>query len=604
MVGAIFEQGPVTAEFRDFIHTRAEGNPFVLEEMLKTAVDRGDILRTDLAWDRKALAELKIPPTVREAIVQRLSHLSAEQADILQTAAVLGETFSYQVLVAVCGLPEQQISAALRECVQQQLMESEGDRRFRFRHALTREAIYEDLLPPERVARHNRAATALRGLAGTQAVEIANHFVRAGQWDDAVPALIQAAEEAESRRGYHEAAELYERALPHVADGLLHARVTCQQAQAYYFVGAPARAKPQLEKAIPVLEFGGLAEEAATYRLTLGWCHMIAGRTDLARAQYESIRISLEAAGPSEPLAHAYSRLALMHLNELENEKGIAMADEAIRAAEAVGAQAPRLWGYMYRGFALVGLGSIEAGLLDLDRSWREALEDGLYDVAGSGLSNAISQRTDCFRAAENPPLIDLLKTTGGRLASWVGYRKVWSDIALGEMSAAHAAGTEGIRLAQAESAVMLIPPLQLWLAVAAYALGRTDEARSLLSPVPDSQDRVVWRDELAMGIMRVCLDIGELDRAVQIAVEVLDHLEKVSRLLVWDVWLIDKAVEVFLAAQMLDQAERLRLTAETAPRVIDGAEAYGHVFEATAARRQLQDLESSLTLTKPRGRQ
>jgi class 3 adenylate cyclase/tetratricopeptide (TPR) repeat protein len=661
MVSAIFDQAPVTAEFRDFIHARAEGNPFILEELLKSALDRGGILRTDLEWDRKGLAELKMPPTVREAIVQRLSRLSAEHAEIVRTAAVLGDAFSYQVLVALCNVPEQTISAALRECVQQQLMESEADQRFRFRHALTREAIYEDLLGPERVDRHARAATALRGLPGTQAVDIANHLIMAGRPDEAVPALIQAAEEAENRRGYYEAAELYERALPHVVDALLHARLTCRQAQAYYFVGAPGQAKPQLEKAIPVLEQGGLTEEAATYRLTLGWCYMIAGRSDLARGQYESIRTKLEAAGPSEPLAHAYSRLALIHLNALETEKGLAMADEAIRAAEAIGAQAPRLWGYMYRGGGLVSVGSVEDGLLDLDRSWREALEAGLYDVAGSGLSNAIGWRSDCFRASENPPLIDLLKTTGGRLASWVGYRKVWSDIVLGEMSAAQAAGSEGLRLARAESAAILIPSLQSLLAVAECALGRTDEARSLVSRVPEAGG--YWGNEVAVAIMRVCLDIGEFERAVHTGVQVLDRLKGVSRLLIWDVWLIDKAVEVFLAARMPDQAERLRLMTETAPRVMQplidriegrvalfrgdltradeslsaaaesfractyrpdewrtrrvlaevkvrrgdraasrhelqrviiGAVAHGHVFEATAARRQLAELEQA----------
>ncbi len=63
-------------------------------------------------------------------------------------------------------------------------------------------------------------------------------------------------------------------------------------------------------------------------------------------------------------------------------------------------------------------------------------------------------------------------------------------------------------------------------------------------------------------------LDIGDIDRAVELAIRTLKDLEQVGRLLVQDVWLIDKAVEAFLAAQMWDPAERLRLKARAAPTV------------------------------------
>lgn len=77
--------------------------------------------------------------------------------------------------------------------------------------------------------------------------------------------LVQAAEEAETRRGYHEAAGLYERALPYVADPLFHARLLCRQGEALYLAGEPASAQPRLEEGIPLLEDGAQAEEAARH---------------------------------------------------------------------------------------------------------------------------------------------------------------------------------------------------------------------------------------------------------------------------------------------------------------------------------------------------
>ncbi|HWO44746.1 MAG TPA: AAA family ATPase, partial [Methylomirabilota bacterium] len=79
MVCAIFEEREVSEEFREFLHDRSEGNPFVLEEMLRDAVDRGDIYRTDSGWDRKALAEMRIPRTVKAAILHRLERLRKEE---------------------------------------------------------------------------------------------------------------------------------------------------------------------------------------------------------------------------------------------------------------------------------------------------------------------------------------------------------------------------------------------------------------------------------------------------------------------------------------------------------------------------------------------
>ena len=57
MVRSIFDEPDVSDEFRDFLHQRSEGNPFVLEELLRDAIDRGDIFKTETGWDRKALHE-------------------------------------------------------------------------------------------------------------------------------------------------------------------------------------------------------------------------------------------------------------------------------------------------------------------------------------------------------------------------------------------------------------------------------------------------------------------------------------------------------------------------------------------------------------------
>src|ERR1700693_1683412 len=127
MVRAIFDQSEVSPEFRDFLHDRSEGNPFVLEELLKAAIDKGDIYRTSEKWERKSLDDLRLPQTVRDTILLRVEQLSPEQADILQTAPVLGRSFSYPVVVSVSAKDDRSVQAALHASVQQQLLEEEPD---------------------------------------------------------------------------------------------------------------------------------------------------------------------------------------------------------------------------------------------------------------------------------------------------------------------------------------------------------------------------------------------------------------------------------------------------------------------------------------------
>src|SRR2546430_485882 len=184
MVCAIFEEKSVTDEFRDFLHDRSEGNPFVLEEMLRDAIDRGDVFRTDTGWDRKSVAEIRIPPNVRDTILQRLERLSGEDVAILSAASVFGRSFDLPALAEVAQVDEAGALTALEASVAAQLIEEE-DRRsggYRFRHALTREAIYEDLVAPRRRQIHSRVADVLKSRLHLAPVQLANPTLMAPRY--------------------------------------------------------------------------------------------------------------------------------------------------------------------------------------------------------------------------------------------------------------------------------------------------------------------------------------------------------------------------------------------------------------------------------------
>ena len=184
MAQAIFDD-EVSEEFRDYMYERTEGSPLALEEMLRDAIDRGDIFRSASGWDRKPLAQLRIPREVAEVVLLRLDRLEAQSASVLYAASVLGRSFSYGVLAAVTDLPGAAVRAALDELVKVQMLESDADVRghFRFRHALIQEAVYDQILSPHRDELHLRVADVLRSTHAS-AVEVGSHLLRGGRVDE------------------------------------------------------------------------------------------------------------------------------------------------------------------------------------------------------------------------------------------------------------------------------------------------------------------------------------------------------------------------------------------------------------------------------------
>src|SRR5204863_1578933 len=129
---------------------------------------------------------------------------------ILEAAAALGRTFDYPTLAAVSEADEAAVQSALEVAIAQQLIEEQPERpgTYRWRHALTQEAIYTDTVTPRRQAIHARAADVLSSRESTAPVDLAHHLLGAGRFAEAVPVCLRSAEEAERKVAFGEAISL------------------------------------------------------------------------------------------------------------------------------------------------------------------------------------------------------------------------------------------------------------------------------------------------------------------------------------------------------------------------------------------------------------
>jgi class 3 adenylate cyclase len=390
MVMAIFDEPDMSDEFRDFLQRRSEGNPFVLEELLRDAIDRGDIFRTDAGWDRKALHEIRMPRTVRDTILVRLGSLSPDDVEVLSAASAIGLTFDLATLAAVTGKSETSVLSALEVCVTNQLLE-EADRlsgRYTFRHALTREAVYEDIIVPRRQQLHARIAEVLEARPGWKPVDLAHHLLMAGNYQQAVGMCVAAAEAAIAARAYKDAATLFERALEHVADVVERARLMCRAGDAYWTNTEPGAARALLEQGVADLESAGLHVEAAGHRILLGRCYWELLRPDIARQHFERAKEVLEAAGPSEALAVAYIRLAGLSSFDLAGDMGLADALRAAEIARQAGSSMALAWSWNFVALAKCFTGHNEEGFRYMEDSYRAAIEGNHYFPAVNAIFN------------------------------------------------------------------------------------------------------------------------------------------------------------------------------------------------------------------------
>lgn len=172
----------------------AEGLPFLVEELLRGLVDSGALVATDSGWQAPAVVRAAVPASFVAVVQDRLSRLDERAQQVVEVAAVLGRAVDWRLLVEVSGLSEPIVLDALRDAVEVGLLVSgvqdEPDL-VRFVHALTREAVRERLLPPQRSALA-RTAAAVVERSGEWALAAALH-AEAGDRGHAARLLLLAA---------------------------------------------------------------------------------------------------------------------------------------------------------------------------------------------------------------------------------------------------------------------------------------------------------------------------------------------------------------------------------------------------------------------------
>jgi DNA-binding CsgD family transcriptional regulator len=172
--------GAVPAAVLELLGAQAEGLPFLVEELLAGMVSRGTLVASESGWElRGELGAVDVPLSFSQTMRERMSQLSALHRRVVEFAALMGRDFDWSYLPRIAHADEVSVLEALSRAVDLQLVEDTGGDRFRFRHALTVEAILAEMLDPQRARLAERALDDLVGdreQVAPELLELAAHL--------------------------------------------------------------------------------------------------------------------------------------------------------------------------------------------------------------------------------------------------------------------------------------------------------------------------------------------------------------------------------------------------------------------------------------------
>jgi len=207
---------PVTRAILD----RAQGNPFFVEEVVRSLIDRDLVFQEDGIWRaREGIEDVAVPDSVHSVVLSRVDRLSDDLRRVLQGASVIGRMFRLRVLRAISE-HESGVSDALwdlqdRDLVYQAHVTPEEE--YSFRHVLAQEAVYQTILERRRADFHGQVGRALEALYQDDLEEyveqLAHHYELGGDPAKAVEYLLRSASKATSLHARDEALAFLARAV-------------------------------------------------------------------------------------------------------------------------------------------------------------------------------------------------------------------------------------------------------------------------------------------------------------------------------------------------------------------------------------------------------
>jgi len=405
LLGDLLGQDPSLNGLPAVIHERSAGNPFFIEELVRTLAESGNLEGKRGAYRLvRPVDDAAVPPTVGAVLSARIDRLSEREKALLQSAAVIGAEVAQPLLAHAAGLAEVELELTLRALIAAEFLyeqELYPEAVYSFKHPLTQEVAYRSQLGERRAVVHRRVAEAIQRLypdtLDELAALVAQHWegagdcVAAARWSARAAAWVGLSDVSQAVRHWRKVSELLE-GLPESGEttGLaLGARVrrldygwrlgiTEQEAAAHYEAGR--------ELALRSGDRMSLLMITAMYATVRGLSGHVEEYVELGE---EALRVAGEIGEPGVRMA-ALSVAIYAHLVRGRLSDALALTENAIAlgvddplVGSGLGLVCPYAWCVMVRGWILTMMGYQEEPASELERALRIATEHQDFETLG-----------------------------------------------------------------------------------------------------------------------------------------------------------------------------------------------------------------------------
>jgi len=385
MIKRMLEQDDVPREFCELVYEKTRGNPFFVEEVIKSLKEEEVIYHEENKYKIKEVSKIEFPKTVKGVVKARISRLDEECQNVLTLASFIGNDFTFEALCGVTGIEESKLLEIIEKILKTGLFKHRvihGEDVCFFADIIVRDVVYEEVSPFRRKKLHNVVGCALEKVYAKKIDEhlgeLALHFLESGDKEKALGYFLKAGENATKIYANTEAISYFQSALrlleekedelrnrgdvlerlgdiksiigdydacmKHWNEALLLWEQLYEKEKAsrlhrktanvlWSAIGETEKAKEHQEKALKILETQPESVELASLYADMARLLWHTGNMDKARLSAEKALELAKKMSAYEIIAEAYTNLALVFGSTGEPKKAVECLERALKIA-------------------------------------------------------------------------------------------------------------------------------------------------------------------------------------------------------------------------------------------------------------------------------
>jgi len=442
MIKRILEQDDVSREFCKLVFEKTRGNPFFVEEVIKSLKEEEVIYREKNKWGIREVSKIEFPETVKDVIRARIGRLGDECQNVLTMASFVGKDFTFEALSGVTGVEEDELLEIMDKLLKTGFIkrrEIRGEDVCSFADILVRDVVHGGVGHFKRKKLHGVVGSALEKVYAKNIDEhlgeLALHFLESGNKEKALDYFLKAGDKATKIYANNEAASYFQSALK-LLEGKEselgeRGRVLEELGDIKRLVGETDACMKYLNEAL--LLWKQLHEKEKVARLHRKICYVFVRLANKKKAMehHEKALKILETEPESVELAHVYRDKAAALWSWGDMAEALPWAKKALKLAKKLNFSEVIASSYIILGIIFHSTGNPKKGIGYTQKALKTALDNDHMPTALSAYNNLFAflpaeeneRRLECakkgFELAKKVGAVSNQSFIGANLAEW-----------------------------------------------------------------------------------------------------------------------------------------------------------------------------------------